>query len=66
MLISYLQSIGLWSSEQETYSFGSSKPNQLRPLDHVKSDFLQLISVPKEDHDLSIITRSGHQELAVT
>ncbi|MBO6879394.1 UvrD-helicase domain-containing protein [Winogradskyella sp.] len=59
MFISYLQTLGKWSDNQSTYSFGSLINNQERPGSEDKNEPLRLISVPKEDHNLNIITKSG-------
>lgn len=59
MLISYLQHIGKWSENDSIYSFGTVKRNEKPSELKVISKSLQLISVPKEDHDLSILTKAG-------
>lgn len=60
MFISYLQDKGLWSDNRFTYSFGSSKIVKQKPPE-TKTDInsINLISVPKEDHNLKIITKAG-------
>lgn len=59
MLISYLQHTSKWSDSQLTYSFGELKQNKIIFEQEKTIETLQLISVPKEDHNLSIITKSG-------
>ncbi len=59
MFISYLQDIGKWADDQLTYSFGKLTPRQSVSEEEQFSETLKLISVPKEDHNLSIITKSG-------
>jgi ATP-dependent exoDNAse (exonuclease V) beta subunit len=59
MLISYLQSIGEWSDHKLDYSFGQLKQNKKVDKKEEVSDALKFISTPKEDHNLSIITKAG-------
>ena len=60
MFISYLQFLGVWSENQLTYSFGSSnKKEDEKPETQSTTTPIKLISVPKEDHNLNIITRAG-------
>ena len=59
MLISYLQQQGNWNDNQLNYSFGTLEPNGNNSKKEETSESLKLISVPKEDHDLSIITKAG-------
>ena len=59
MFISYLQNINKWSDNQLVYSFGTLKQNDIVSEKETRSEPIQLISVPKEDHNLSIITKSG-------
>lgn len=59
MFISFLQQQGLWQETDLNYSFG--RLNEYFK-DEEKKDLAQelpFISVPKEDHDLSIITKAG-------
>tara|TARA_R100001369_G_scaffold8893_3_gene21380 strand:- start:41463 stop:44591 length:3129 start_codon:yes stop_codon:yes gene_type:complete len=58
MLISYLQNTSVWSDNLLVYSFGESNKKD-KPLKNKSLEPIKLISVPKEDHDLSIITKSG-------
>lgn len=58
MLITYLQNIGNWSDNQLVYGFGESD-KKVQTIPNALLDPIELISVPKEDHDLSIITKSG-------
>jgi CRISPR/Cas system-associated exonuclease Cas4 (RecB family) len=58
LFISYLQHKGSWLDSELHYSFGE------RPIKKVGSEALEarplnLISTPKESHNLSIITKSG-------
>jgi ATP-dependent exoDNAse (exonuclease V) beta subunit len=58
LFISYLQHRGSWLDSELHYSFGE------RPIKKVGSEALEarplnLISTPKESHNLSIITKSG-------
>lgn len=59
MFISYLQQQGKWSDNQISYSFG--KLNQKEKSVKKENSFvpLKFISVPKEDHNLSILTKAG-------
>lgn len=59
MFISFLNSIGQWRDDQLAYSFGVLKHNEKKSKPEKKSEPLQLISIPKEDHNLSIITKTG-------
>lgn len=59
MFISYLQTLGKWSDNQSTYCFGTLINNQKKPDSEPNDEPLQLISVPKGDHNLNVITRSG-------
>jgi ATP-dependent exoDNAse (exonuclease V) beta subunit len=59
MLISYLQNIGEWKENQSSYDFGTLQLNANNKAQPNNSQPLQLISVPKEEHNLNIITRSG-------
>lgn len=59
MFISYLQALGRWSDNQSTYSFGNriKRPEEPKEIDNTA--VLKFISVPKEDHNLNILTKSG-------
>jgi ATP-dependent exoDNAse (exonuclease V) beta subunit len=59
MLISYLQNIGRWSDNQLSYSFGELTQNIKATKVELPSNPLKFISTPKEDHNLSIITKAG-------
>ena len=59
MFISYLQSQNLWAENTLNYSFGASQLNDESPKAITKPIPLKFISTPKEDHNLSIITKSG-------
>ena len=59
MFISYLQSIGKWSDNQLSYNFGELVKNQKVPKNEEAPNPLKFISTPKEDHNLSIITKAG-------
>ncbi|WP_111683298.1 UvrD-helicase domain-containing protein [Winogradskyella tangerina] len=59
MFISYLQSLGIWTEQQLTYSFGTFEPPLVEEKSMVNSKSLQLISVPKEYHNLKIVTKAG-------
>ncbi|WP_299521536.1 exodeoxyribonuclease V subunit beta [Winogradskyella sp.] len=59
MLISYLKDIGLWSDDRLTYSFGTLSLDIDNMDKELSSKTLNLISVPKEAHNLSIITKAG-------
>lgn len=71
MLIAYLQNIGIWSDHKLSYSFGELglKQENTEEVEFSQNE-LSLISVPKEDHNLNIITKSGQlwdtkQEVAI-
>ena len=71
MLISYLQSLDQWSDQRLSYNFGEpeSKPSKAEQEDFIPKE-LPLLSIPKEDHNLNIITKSGQlwdtrQEIAI-
>jgi ATP-dependent exoDNAse (exonuclease V) beta subunit len=59
MFISYLQTIGNWSEDQLTYTFGEQKQIPKTQEKKEPSIPLKFISTPKEDHNLSIITKAG-------
>ncbi|WP_299550801.1 UvrD-helicase domain-containing protein [Seonamhaeicola sp.] len=60
LLITYLQSIGVWNDLQLEYSFGSSeKTSKESPIND--KTYLQktFISTAKEDHNIKVVTKSG-------
>lgn len=59
MLISYLQEKELWSDSTLTYGFGSSKTIRQKTELEKDANSISLISVPKENHNLQIITKAG-------
>ena len=59
MFIAYLKDIGLWADQQLNYSFGTFKRQAQIEAPSVTSDVLNLISVPKEYHNLRILTKAG-------
>ncbi len=59
MFISYLQDKGLWSDNTLTYSFGTSKTTKQKAELETHTNTINLISVPKENHNLRIITKAG-------
>lgn len=60
MLISYLQSLGKWSDQRLSYNFGESESKQSKAeKEEFTPQALPLLSIPKEDHNLNIITKSG-------
>ena len=60
MFISYLKAIGKWSEEKYMYSFGQlSNNSNANIITFNDLHILHLISVPKEYHNLNIITRAG-------
>ncbi|WP_431107965.1 UvrD-helicase domain-containing protein [Winogradskyella poriferorum] len=59
MFISYLQDKGLWSDNTLTYSFGASKTTKQKAELETHTNTINLISVPKENHNLRIITKAG-------
>ena len=59
MFISYLQDKGLWSDSTLTYNFGTSKNLNQKTETETDTSSINLISVPKEDHNLKIITKAG-------
>jgi len=59
MLIAYLKTTGLWSDGVLTYNFGALKPYKNNTDKELNSKTLNLISVPKEAHNLRVITKAG-------
>ncbi|WP_299115680.1 UvrD-helicase domain-containing protein [uncultured Winogradskyella sp.] len=59
MFISYLQNIGKWRDNKLTYSFGKLTSKNHKQEKEEISKLLKIISVPKEAHNLNIITKSG-------
>ncbi|WP_296381840.1 UvrD-helicase domain-containing protein [Winogradskyella sp.] len=59
MLISYLQNISKWSDNQLSYNFGELTQNKKADKKEETPNPLKFISTPKEDHNLSIITKAG-------
>lgn len=59
MFISFLQQQGEWHDHQLKYSFGILKPNKKTLVQEKASIPLPFISVPKEDHNISILTKAG-------
>ncbi|WP_179344529.1 UvrD-helicase domain-containing protein [Winogradskyella ursingii] len=70
MLISYLQHRDLWDENQPIYEFGTLiKPQTINNITE-ESESIGFISTAKEEHNFSIVTRSGllwdtHQEQAI-
>ncbi len=59
MFISYLQHQGKWLDDKLTYSFGDLIQKEKSTVEEEASNALKFISVPKEAHNLSIITKAG-------
>jgi ATP-dependent exoDNAse (exonuclease V) beta subunit len=59
MFISFLQEQDLWTDHQLDYNFGQLKLNVNSTEEQSTAIPLEFISVPKEDHNLSIITKAG-------
>lgn len=59
MFISFLQQQGQWQDTQLNYSYGTLNENDKIGEKEEVTQVLQFISVPKEDHNLSIITKAG-------
>ncbi|SDG79315.1 UvrD-helicase domain-containing protein [Winogradskyella thalassocola] len=59
MFIKFLQYQDKWSDDQLNYSFGILKPNENSLEKEITTSPLKLISVPKEAHNLNIVTKSG-------
>lgn len=59
MFIKFMQHQNLWNDNQLNYSFGILKPNSNILEKESISSSLKFISVPKEDHNLNIVTKSG-------
>ncbi len=59
MFISYLQQQGKWLDNQLTYNFGELKQKEKSTEKDEVFSPLKFISIPKEDHNLSIITKAG-------
>ncbi|WP_417875412.1 UvrD-helicase domain-containing protein [Winogradskyella sediminis] len=70
MFINFLQQQNKWVEGELNYSFGILKANQNRVEKDITTKPLKLISVPKEAHNLNIVTKSGllwdtQQEVAI-
>ncbi|MGJ8548348.1 UvrD-helicase domain-containing protein [Winogradskyella wichelsiae] len=70
MFINFLMKENKWNDSELNYSFGTLNPNQNISEKETPSDPLKLISVPKEAHNLNIVTKSGllwdtQQEVAI-
>ncbi|MBU2926653.1 UvrD-helicase domain-containing protein [Winogradskyella psychrotolerans] len=59
MFIKYLQHQNKWTDSQLNYSFGNLKPNENSSEKEITTRPLKLISVPKEAHNLNVVTKSG-------
>ena len=59
MFINFLQHQNKWTDNQLNYSFGRLKPNENSTVKEINASPLKLISVPKEAHNLNIVTKSG-------
>ncbi|MDY2586152.1 UvrD-helicase domain-containing protein [Winogradskyella aquimaris] len=59
MFISYLQHKGLWTDDSLNYDFGTYQPNKKEKTPKAEANSINLISVPKENHNLQIITKAG-------
>ena len=59
MFINFLQQQNKWAEGELNYSFGILKANQNRVEKEITTKPLKLISVPKEAHNLNIVTKSG-------
>lgn len=57
--INFLTKENKWNDNQLNYSYGVLKPNQNQSETEKTSRPLKLISVPKEHHNLNIVTKSG-------
>ena len=59
LLVAYLKTIGLWLDNQLSYNFGTFEANTIKEQNVLNTKSLNLISVPKEAHNLSVITKAG-------
>ncbi|WP_299365876.1 exodeoxyribonuclease V subunit beta [Winogradskyella sp.] len=59
MFISYLKDMAIWTDHQLSYSFGILDANIVKEEKKHNTKSLDLISVPREAHNLSIITKTG-------
>jgi len=59
MFISYLLQQGIWVDDKLIYSFGNLVKKEKSIEKEKASNTLKFISIPKEDHNLSIITKAG-------
>ncbi|WP_340156270.1 UvrD-helicase domain-containing protein [uncultured Winogradskyella sp.] len=57
--INFLIKENKWNENQLSYSYGTFKRKENESLQETTSNPLKLISVPKEDHNLFIVTKSG-------
>lgn len=60
LFINYLKSQSLWNDNQTTYTFGQLKRILVGKKQTISTTQNQLISVPKETHQLHIVTSSGY------
>ncbi|WP_178991619.1 UvrD-helicase domain-containing protein [Winogradskyella schleiferi] len=68
--INFLIKDNKWNDNQLNYNYGTLKTNETIIEKEITSSALKLISVPKEDHNLNIVTKSGllwntQQEVAI-
>ena len=68
--INFLIKENKWNDNQLSYSYGTKTQNKNSEEQETTPSALKLISVPKEDHNLKIVTKSGllwdtHQEAAM-
>ncbi|GAA4305253.1 UvrD-helicase domain-containing protein [Aestuariibaculum suncheonense] len=60
LFINYLQHLGLWNNNQETYSFGiAEKTNEHKKIAEGMITANEFISTAKEDHNIKVVTKSG-------
>ena len=60
LFINYLQSIGKWDDTIFNYSFGTNeKIDSKRQPNGISSGLKQFISIPKKEHNINILTKSG-------
>ncbi len=59
MFMNFLGQEQLWNDSQLSYNFGSLNPNANTVEEETPLAALQLLSVPKEVHNLNLVTNSG-------
>ena len=60
LLISYLQHLGIWNTNETTYSFGDyKKTSESRETNKKTETQSEFVSTAKEDRNIKVVTKSG-------